>query len=126
MSDNDKAAFETTALRILNEKPYISYAAVNIGTGDVLNVWIVPTHLDQPDISDSITISTVAFVEGRHFYPDLSKMSLTLGSDERTALGIAYCLGSWADTVRFEDGKPNGDDIIAVAEKVMGTMKDLQ
>lgn len=130
MSPENRSTAETLA-GVTLKSPSIAYYNINIGSTDVLNMWVVPvlgrnsTENDY-SIQRAISAASITFILVKHSYPEISKLSLTVAEDKENPAWLLYGLGSWADSVRWEGDQPNMDDMYAVHVKIWGTMKSVE
>lgn len=127
MSDRDRSAIETISENALSEMSSVSSVSAAVNSDNVLEIWIVPVGecQNESNIISAIGGATGVFIEARHTNPELEQMNLTLGVNENDAVSKLYCLGSWADSVRYNGNEMNSDDIGAVGLKVLETMQPL-
>lgn len=123
INDDEKTVLESFATKVLMETDYITYGLVEIGYGNSMNMWFIPTSTDQDTILKALGSAVGVYIGACKSYPELSDLNLMIGT-KSTVAGEMYCNRDWADEVgKDSDGSYNSNDMGLVALKVLGTFK---
>ena len=101
----------------------ITYALVEIGDENTMDMWFMEKSTDQDTVLKSLGTTVGVYVGACKSYPELSDLRLRIGTKEVVA-GEMYCERAWADEVREDsNGSLNSNDLGLVGLKVLGTYK---
>ena len=123
LNDTEKTTIGSMATKMLMNSESITYALVEIGYGNTMDMWFMEKSTDQDTVLKSLGTTVGVYVGACKSYPELSDLRLRIGTKEVVA-GEMYCERAWADEVREDsNGSLNSNDLGLVGLKVLGTYK---
>ncbi len=123
LNDTEKTTIGSMATKMLMNSESITYALVEIGDENTMDMWFMEKSTDQDTVLKSLGTTVGVYVGACKSYPELSDLRLRIGTKEVVA-GEMYCERAWADEVREDsNGSLNSNDLGLVGLKVLGTYK---